>query len=78
MSSWNRVHEPKTGNGAGRVPLGSFSLKDIFSLSKTSLMEIVNPSACMQPSHPVGRIWNDLGLSRRIVISGPSPYFSIL
>ena len=42
-SSVNFVHDSNTGNGGGKMPLGSFSLKDIFSLSKASLMEMEKP-----------------------------------
>ena len=51
-SSGNRVHDPNTGNGGGRMPLGSFTLKDILSLSKTSLTDMDTPAVGMQSSHP--------------------------
>ena len=72
-SSLNLVHDPNTGKGGGRTLSGSFSRKDIFSPSKTSLIEMETPEVGMQLSHSEGNPCTDPGSLKRMVYSDPLP-----
>ena len=63
------VHEPKTGDGEGRLLSGSFSLKAMRSASKTFRIEIETPEVSMQFSHASGNCCPVRGATKEIVIS---------
>ncbi len=76
-SSVNLVQDSKIGKGEGRIPLGSFTLKAILSLSKRFLMEMETPAVGIQFSHSSGRLRWVIAPSRWIVTSDMSPCFSM-
>ena len=76
-SSLNLVHDPNTGKGNGRTLSGSFSLKDIFSPSKTSLTETETPEVGMQLSHSVGKPLRRPRLVEADGILGPTSIYAV-